>query len=383
MLDLGGTYRAVSAEETLLKVEPMLWDKFGITRVGNVTGLDNINIPTYIAIRPQSTFLTTSQGKGINHALAKVSAIMEAIEGWHSEFIPEPDLFGSYNDLSPRYNLLNLDSNASNGVFNWNKIDSLEIPWVKGMELNHGREAYIPYTLVNMNTVSYRPGFGQIPPSTNGLASGNTLEEAICHALFEVIERECESDFEDTISTHNFRLDLSSVDAPHIKELLKHLEQRDLYLDVHDITNHLQIPTFYAYLDDRNDLRSVGKQCGSGCHLSSVVALSRAITEAVQARATVISGSRDDIFPAMYKKNKTVQYKNTVSGFSDEQKMFVDTPVHGDFSTCLEQLLRRLKQHGYDQVVVYNHTREYLNIPVVHVVVPGFRFNVLRHLNNG
>ena len=54
MLDLGGTYRAASPTETLDKIVPMLWEKFGITRVANITGLDDINIPTYLAIRPNS-----------------------------------------------------------------------------------------------------------------------------------------------------------------------------------------------------------------------------------------------------------------------------------------------------------------------------------------
>ena len=85
MYDLGGTYRAYEPHETLAKLQPLIWDTFGISRVANITGLDNINIPTYTAIRPLSKLVTTSQGKGITHDLAKISAIMESIEGWHCE----------------------------------------------------------------------------------------------------------------------------------------------------------------------------------------------------------------------------------------------------------------------------------------------------------
>ena len=52
MRDLGGTIRATSPEATLAKLEPLLLPVFGITRVANITGLDHINIPTYVAIRP-------------------------------------------------------------------------------------------------------------------------------------------------------------------------------------------------------------------------------------------------------------------------------------------------------------------------------------------
>ena len=99
MLNLGGTYRAYDPKETLAKIEPMLWDKFGITRVANISGLDNVDIPTYVAIRPYSKFFSTAQGKGITHDLAKISAMMESIEGWHAETMREPDLFGSAKQL--------------------------------------------------------------------------------------------------------------------------------------------------------------------------------------------------------------------------------------------------------------------------------------------
>ncbi len=381
MFDLGGTYRAVSAEETLAKVEPMLWDKFGITRVANVTGLDNINIPTYVAVRPRSTLLTTAQGKGINHVLAKVSAIMESIEGWHSEqCVPVPDLFGSYNALKNRYSLVDLDEPLGHGPVVCNQqVKNLEIPWVRTLELNSGMECYIPQTLVNMNTVFHRPGYRYFPPSTNGLASGNTFEEAVCHALFEVIERECEAHF-DKYSGASALVDLASINVPHIKALLAHLDECNLHLEVTEITDKLQIPTFCAYLDDRNDVRSVGKQRGSGSHWSSVVALSRAITEAVQTRATVISGARDDIFPAAYQRKKVLCYEDNVHV---KQKTFIETSVFSDFSNGLDQVLQRLKQHGYPQVLVYNLTRQDLGIPVVHVVVPGLTFDILRHINNG
>ena len=376
MFNLDGTYRAVSAEETLLKVEPMLWDKFGITRIGNITGLDNTNIPTHVAVRPCSSILTTAQGKGITHELAKVSAMMESIEGWHAENMPPPDLFGTHQHLKKRYNMIRLNSNLNHGPLASDQIESLELFWAKGIELNSGSEIYFPYTLINMNTASCKPGYQHFPCSTNGLASGNTFEEATCHALFEIIERECESTFKNSTSTHNFRLDLSSVNAPHIKTLLTLIKQAKLQLKVWDITTDFTIPTFYAELDDRNNPRTVGIQRGSGTHFSSIIALSRAITETTQARATIISGSRDDQPPLnydLYKKNYQFSSDHDMTP-SPNLKPFIETSSPLTFTACLQQQLETLKNSHYDQVIIYDHSKKELGIPVVHAIIPEFSY---------
>ncbi len=61
--------------------DPELLRRFGITRVGDVTGLDIVGIPVWFAVRPNSRGLSVSQGKGLVPAQARLSAVMEAIEG--------------------------------------------------------------------------------------------------------------------------------------------------------------------------------------------------------------------------------------------------------------------------------------------------------------
>ncbi len=51
-----GTHRSVPIEETLERVSPRL-RSFGITRVANITGLDDIGIPTVMVCRPNSRSL--------------------------------------------------------------------------------------------------------------------------------------------------------------------------------------------------------------------------------------------------------------------------------------------------------------------------------------
>ena len=93
-----GTHRVVSPRETLARVQPYL-APMGITRVANVTGLDTIGIPVVMAYRPNARSLAVSQGKGLDLDAARASAVMESVEGYHSENVELPLKLASYRDL--------------------------------------------------------------------------------------------------------------------------------------------------------------------------------------------------------------------------------------------------------------------------------------------
>src|SRR5712671_6839446 len=79
-----GTHRMADPSETLARVRPHA-ARMGITRLGNITGLDRIGIPVAVAVRPNSRSVSVSQGKGLDLPQAMVSALMEAAEGFHAE----------------------------------------------------------------------------------------------------------------------------------------------------------------------------------------------------------------------------------------------------------------------------------------------------------
>lgn len=82
--DCARRHRARTPEQTWQVLEPEL-ERLGITRVARLTDLDYLGIPVWTAIRPHSHTLVTSQGKGANDELAKISAVLEAAELWHAE----------------------------------------------------------------------------------------------------------------------------------------------------------------------------------------------------------------------------------------------------------------------------------------------------------
>ncbi|HEX9619908.1 MAG TPA: hypothetical protein VF989_07230, partial [Polyangiaceae bacterium] len=60
-----------NAEELLARLRPSM-RVAGITRIANITGLDNVGIPVTLVHRPNSRSLSVSQGKGVSPLLAKV-----------------------------------------------------------------------------------------------------------------------------------------------------------------------------------------------------------------------------------------------------------------------------------------------------------------------
>ena len=188
-----GTHRTVSPEETLNKIQPHL-AAMGITRLANVTGLDDIGIPVITACRPNAKAVAVSQGKGISVAAAKASAAMEAIETYHAEHIDLPMRFTNFTELSKSHTVVDVTQVPRMNVMPFSA--ATRRPWIQGRELEGGElesgaEIYVPYDLVHCDfTVPLPPGSGCFQLSTNGLASDNTREEATSHALCDLIERD-------------------------------------------------------------------------------------------------------------------------------------------------------------------------------------------------
>src|SRR5262249_1044408 len=53
---------------------------FGIARISDITGIDNIGIPVYTSVRPLSESISIHSGKGLEKWGARAGAIIEAIE---------------------------------------------------------------------------------------------------------------------------------------------------------------------------------------------------------------------------------------------------------------------------------------------------------------
>lgn len=374
-LDLVGTIRSRRPEETLKRIRPH-FRALGIVRIARVTGLDCIGIPVSTCIRPGSKNLSVSQGKGFTPELADVSAAMESIELFHAENPRPPDLRATWADLSRDREAVH-PSRFVPGYFPEQIGESMVIDWVRAEDLPSGRPVYLPHALIDFDQTQRGIGGMRFFISTNGLASGNTLEEATCHGLYEVIERDSTARWFNLTAEEKQEtaVDTRSIDGP-CRSLIERFEAAGVRVLVWDATASTGVPTFISYIRGVSEVRGLATFGGMGTHLSRDIALSRALTESAQSRLTIITGSRDDKFPGAYAYQQ-ITAADELPPRADEVGMsFQDCmqpPLGTSFAHDLDDLLARVRREGFSHVLRVDHTRAEFEIPVVHIFVPGMQ----------
>jgi len=378
-VDIGGGYRTCDPADTYERVAPHL-ARMGITRVAIVTGLDIIGIPVAVAIRPNSRSLATSQGKGLSVVHARVSAVMEALELYHAECATLPLKINSERELRDSGHAL-IDTGALPRAPRSTLDERTELVWVEGLELLERRRVWVPYELVHTNyTLPSLRSCGAFNVSSNGLASGNHLQEALLAALCEVVERDATSLWQHGDAAHRAAalVDPSSVDDPACRELLQRFEAAGVGVALHETTSDIGLPAFHCTIVDRDDrpARPIHAASGMGCHPRRAVAAVRALSEAAQSRLTVTSGSRDDVGREDYRRlqdRRTLQAaRERVLGTAPSRD-FRTVPDHARerFDQDIELVLQRLRARGIAQVVAVDLTRDDIGIPVVRIVCTG------------
>jgi len=375
-----GTRRSRSPADTLKDFGQHMRE-VGITRLANVTGLDCVGIPVVQAIRPNARSLSVSQGKGVDLDSAKVSAMMEAIELWHAERIERPCLCASYQAMRKMRKVIELEQLP---LVKGARIRPEEQRcWLAGWDLLQEEEVWVPFEFVSMNTVGINQANMTFLVTSNGLASGNHILEAIEHALCEVVERDTHA--LDTARgpehavTH--KIDIRTIAEPSLTAMVAACSTAGLELAIFEMESDAGIPTFRAGLKEREDTeqwRRLGTEWGCGTHLSPVIALSRAITEAAQARLTMIAGSRDDNPPSAYAAAQglwSAQDPGNEAFSTPAARSFSMAVRHRETDTFegdIETMLGALRAAGVERVVVVELTKEHIGIPVVKVIVPQF-----------
>jgi ribosomal protein S12 methylthiotransferase accessory factor YcaO len=421
--------RVISIEDTLNQVSPIC-QKIGVTRISDITYLDKLYIPNYSAILPGTEdSIWVYGGKGPTKLHARASALMESIERYCSLSSTYSKSFiqGTYLQLSKTYNkVLHPDEVVEPVEHTYDDKDSV-IDFVKGFDLINNTEVLVPAELALSKYSARPPSVSAFRYShTNGLASGNVLEEAICHALCEVIERDaasiadlCASSIpysklnkiiflnkESTNPKKEFPED-EFVDDPTIfadvnisdiaeefrpiKFLVKRFAEAGISLLIKNITQKdIGIPTFVASSIERitSDYGIYAK--GYGAHLDSRVALIRAITELSQTRAANIQGARDDLKKIHYKENDEIykrkwQFMPALMSPTDRNLnktiLFskIKTYPHNDILEDLKFILKRLKKAGLKRAIIVDLTNPNIGVPVVRAIVPGLEtFEVAR-----
>lgn len=375
-----GTQRACDPEDTVARLTA-LGPQFGITRLANITGLDVVGVPVWIAIRPNSRGLATSQGKGLTHAAAKASALMESVESWHAENIDLPVRVDSPWSLQRKAPVIRYDQ-LCHYEESAPRADQ-PLSWVEGYDLLRDCACWVPLECVSTNYVgsARHRSATTFMQSSNGLAGGNEVLEAITHALTELIERDSIHHADDAMRKFDAarRVKIETIDDPGCRAVLDRLDQAGVAVAAFDLTSDLGIPVYGCTIVDADDAvrwRPLPPFNGYGCHLSPGIALLRALTEAVQSRLTYISGTRDDISPAQY---RTGGNPNALSSFRETWERSVPSVNYRDrrslatssFNGDIHCILEILRATGIENAVVVDLRKSEVGVPVVRMVVPG------------
>jgi YcaO-like protein with predicted kinase domain len=377
---LDGTHRVVEPEATLARVLPLA-PRFGITRLANLTGLDTLGIPVAAAYRPNSRSIAVFQGKGTTLEAAKASALMEAAEAWHAEYNAASHIRGRYAELAatgmPVVDPSRLPRSADAAI----EPCDAELDWVEGRDLFTGTIRWVPLDLVTADYTVGSPANGPLQATTRGLAAGNHVLEALCHALCEVIERDALAlwrllpDFAQDATA----LDLTTAHPRLRTTLLDRFSAAGVALRAFEATSDVGVPTVLCLAAEEGACDEIQPELGSGCHPDPMVALARAAAEAAQARMSRIAGTRDDLLPESYETSRRAVraraarewLRATPPGTSGRQCRGLPACAGKTLRQDMGAILTRLAAAGVDEAVWVDLTHPEVGLPVVRVVVPG------------
>lgn len=350
----------------------------GITRVANITGLDNVGIPVALVHRPNSRSLSVSQGKGVSPLLAKISAVMESLEQFHAERVTAPLRLASYAELSSSRDVVDPNGLPRSRPFD----EAARLLWVTALEWGASRPVEVPFELVHLDfRVPLPEGSGYFLSSSNGLASGATLVDAVAHGVWELIERDSLALFYER-SPHEQatrRLRLASVDDACCTSLLAKFERAGVGVALWDMTTEIGVPAFLCSVGEQafDPLRRVGLARGYGCHPERGVALRRAVTEAAQSRLTRIAGSRDDLQPGDVDAVRSEESIEHQRAHVDQEPLAphdfrgIESRSVTDKTAALDWTLERLARAGFARTLVVDLSRDDFPISVARALIPG------------
>ena len=370
--------RVIPPEETIARVLPLL-EKAGMTQPENITSTDNIGIPVFSIGRPNAPAGKYYNGKGPTAEQALASGLMEAMERYSAEQHDSDEVvYGTLVQAQECGMTIDpADLILPMNVFDYYK--TAEIAWVEGHELFRGCPIWVPACAVfypyvpdtDMQLFRY---------NTNGIATGNTIEEAILHSMLELIERDAWSLAEDREYTNgNVIVDEDSVPG----RLIAKFREQGVEIHLKDITSDLGITTIGAAADDTRTKDPEMLTIGVGTHLDPEIACIRAITEGAQSRTTHKHGMK--INAQLQKTTREMGY-DKIKEINhmwyldhDKDSILEELPNHASPYVLddIEVVLDRLMENGFDQVAVVDLTRDDVKVPCVRTVIPGLEVYVM------
>jgi len=332
-------------------------------------------------------FIQSCLGKGVTHEQSQASALCEAIERLNAQFQDnEPLILSKPEKLAKRY--LNFQTLTSYSAAQYSKFTDEENPesklkqaaqiynnqsiyWLPIFSLTYKEQVYVPLTCCFANIEFNQLSSTEQPQvdssfnddkfgrwHSNGAAAGNTLEEAILQALFELIERDAVAIWwYNQIQRPAF--DLTEIDNEYYQPLKQSLSKDHNYW-VLDLTNDIGIPAMVAIGKHKENN---GFVLGFGCHLQPELAAQRALTELCQ----LIPIRDQNSAPFDFNAIEDLPYLYPQPQHNTEVPFTITT---GDIKADIENIVTRLKSFNLETLAL-DYSREPFPIHTAKVFVPG------------
>lgn len=384
-----GGFRSKSEEETKQLIEETL-ERIGLKIDVKRAESNPFNhvLPSYSGIfeashsnnTPYYFRKTKAWGKGLTEMQSYFSAAFEMFEHIGRQYVGDiPIVEAPYKDVEQTaIDMDTVNKSIQNKNTSYDKFNpNTPIDWVWAKSLVTGDYKLVPALMVFMDDVNTKGRF--YGGSSTGLASSTTIEDAILHALFEVIEHDAWM----IGQANQFvlpRLDHTTSTNKVLKERIKMVKDMGYEVITRDYTNDLEIPVFRTWIVNPNNDTHFAYS-GFGASASPEIALERSITEAMQTDALVdpnnplnssISGAKllskvNSVYYLSYLYKKDIAGKASNISILDKPNPEIKS-VNQGIRYVIEQL--RNKIPGCD-ILFVNLTKDSINIPTVRVIVTG------------
>ena len=401
-------FRSIPARQTVLQYEHLISPITGIVRSLERVGLEGDYLThNYTASHSgrlkmhsiESLRLATrdqSGGKGKTDIQSKASGLSEALERFSAVYNADPiDVCTAFSQIESNAihpnNMLLFSDKQYESRETWNQLsgkfqyvpepfdESEAIAWTNMWSLTHEQSRYVPssYCYYGFDGA----GSTYCKADSNGLASGNNIEEAIIYGLFELAERDAVSIWWYNRLQHP-AVDLDSFNDPYFQSVQHFLQGLGRKLWVLDLTNDLGIPTFVA-VSPKSGSETQDILLGFGAHFDAHTAITRSILEVFQSLPAVsksISERRSQLMPDFadvlkWWETATVDNQPYLMPCNDRQiKTSQEYTSHEtvNLKILIDSYVESFHKLGLE-VLVLNMTRPGIGMPVARVIVPGLR----------
>ena len=361
---LGDTYRLARAAA----------DWAGVTRLADISGLAGVDLPIFQAVRPFALSLTVSQGKGATALEAKISALLEAAELTCAETLRRPPNQVSLNHMPNHVREYWAGNRAHLAI----DLDpAIPRAWVDGRLLGTDDPMPMPWDLLSLDFTRQPLEF---PAGSDGLATGNTTDEAVLAALCELVEHDLIAGFEDMDpqARRAIQLNVESMVDPQLTQELARVRAAGFTPRFWSLGQGLEIAAIVCKLwAPEPRLDQMTPTGGSACHPDPTTATLAALREAVQGRAALVAGARDDIVAEDYIEGDRRALALTVQTLAVGNGPLTWSQVPGSHCPTAAEgvsvLQRTIARSTPLPVVVFDHASPTAGLHVVHALAPGLR----------